>query len=152
MPKEPAPEAATRLYDIPETRGFVNWTEGQAQPGQISLDPPSGWDETPEVAADRQAVADAMAASGAGASLARELWSDITAAAARPVTTTEADGLAELRRVWGNQTEAKLAVARGRIAEMAAKYPGTMDYLNRTGLGNDPAFIRKIVARAGRRR
>jgi hypothetical protein len=100
---------------------------------------------------DRRAVADAMAAAGAGQWVARELWGDYARAVAHPITTSEADAMAELRRTWGRQTDAKIALARGAIAEMQARYPGTVEALNRTGLGNDPAFIRKIAARASRR-
>jgi hypothetical protein len=41
--------------------------------------------------------------------------------------------------VWGKATEGKVALAQRAIADMTAKYLGTTEYLQRTGLGQRPA-------------
>ena len=146
------PEAAlASFYDLPKTKGFVNWNEGEVGTGALRLETPPGWETTPEAAAERQAVADHMASVGVGPSLARELWNDVAAATARPVTTSREAGMAELTRTWGTQTEAKIEAARSVIAEMEARYPGTIRHLEATGLGNSPDFIRKVATLAARR-
>jgi hypothetical protein len=142
---------ANLMFDIPETVTPVNFNEGAAGPGEIDLPLPEGWEDSEAAATDRQAVADAMALAGAGETVARELWHDIAAASANPVTTTQSEAMAELRRTWGRQTDAKIALARNAVAEMQQRYPGRTQYLQETGLGNSPEFVRKIVARASRR-
>jgi hypothetical protein len=152
---QPAPlfpdAALASFYDIPKTRGFVNWSEGDVAAGVLRLDAPPGWEATPEAAAERRAVADHMAAVGVGPSLARELWNDVAAATARPIATTQEAGIAELQRTYGAQTGAKIEAARQMVQEMEARYPGTIRHLEATGLGNDPAFIKKLATLASKR-
>jgi hypothetical protein len=62
-----------------------------------------------------------------------------------------ADGMKVLEQRWGDQTAAKLQVAKAMIQEASAKWPGLKDYLNATGLGSDPKLIQQLVARAERR-
>jgi hypothetical protein len=56
-----------------------------------------------------------------------------------------------LQERWGDQTGAKLQVAKVMIKEASAKWPGLTNYLNAAGLGSDPKLIQQIVARAERR-
>jgi hypothetical protein len=62
-----------------------------------------------------------------------------------------ADGMKVLEQRWGDQTAAKLQVAKAMIQEASAKWPGLKDYLNAIGLGSDPKLIQQLVARAERR-
>jgi hypothetical protein len=62
-----------------------------------------------------------------------------------------AEGMQALQERWGDQTGAKLALAKGMIREAEAKWPGLRNYLNATGLGSDPKLIQQLVARAERR-
>jgi len=149
----PAQEAAARLYgDIPETKSFVNWQENAAAHNQVQLEAPEGWEnsDSEEAAADRVQIANALADAGAGPSLIREVWSDITTTPSHPVT--EAACMAELQRTWGSQTNAKIAAAQGVIAKIEASYPGAREWLAATGRGNDPVLIKKAAALASRRR
>lgn len=67
------------------------------------------------------------------------------------VQQKNADGMKALRERWGDQTPAKIELARGMIREGEAKWPGLTNYLNATGLGSDPKLIQQLVARAERR-
>ena len=51
------------------------------------------------------------------------------------VQQRNADGMKVLQERWGDQTGAKLQVAKAMIKEASAKWPGLKDYLNATGLG-----------------
>jgi hypothetical protein len=61
------------------------------------------------------------------------------------------ESLAALEQRWGDQTGAKLELAKGMIAEAEKQWPGLKEYLNATGLGSDPKLIQQLVARAERR-
>jgi hypothetical protein len=67
------------------------------------------------------------------------------------VQQKNADGMKVLQERWGDQTGAKLQVAKTMIQEASAKWPGLKEYLNATGLGSDPKLIQQLVARAERR-
>jgi hypothetical protein len=62
-----------------------------------------------------------------------------------------AEGMQALQTRWGDQTAAKLELAKGMIAEAEKQWPGLRNYLNATGLGSDPKLIQQLVARAERR-
>ena len=62
-----------------------------------------------------------------------------------------ADGMKVLQERWGDQTGAKLQMAKAMIQEASAKWPGLKEYLNATGLGSDPKLIQELVARAERK-
>lgn len=146
---------AARLYgDLPPTRDLVRWDETPAAAAEIKFDPAPGdhGADAPEVEAARTTLAEAMAHAGAGASIARELYRDAAAASRpdyKPVTAEQ--GMVTLREAWGPAFDRNLEAARGAILKAAEKDPGIISYLEQTGLGNDPAFIRKIAARATRR-
>ena len=70
---------------------------------------------------------------------------------AEQVERMNGNGMAALTAKWGDQTAAKLALAKGMIREAEAKWPGLRNYLNATGLGSDPRLIQQLVARAERR-
>jgi hypothetical protein len=142
---------ANAMFPFPDVHGYVNWQEGEAGPGDVRLDQPYGWADDDAAKTDRQTIADAMVEAGSGATLARELWRDITQAATQPVTTTDTQAMTELRRIWGSGTDAKLAQARAAIDQVEQQRPGTKQFLADSGLGNDPSFIRKVVLGAGRK-
>jgi hypothetical protein len=62
-----------------------------------------------------------------------------------------AEGMQALQERWGDQTGAKLELAKGMIREAEKQWPGLKAYLNATGLGSDPKLIQQLVARAERR-
>jgi hypothetical protein len=62
-----------------------------------------------------------------------------------------AEGMAAPQEHWGDQTGAKLELAKGMIREAEKQWPGLKAYLNATGLGSDPKLIQQLVARAERR-
>lgn len=140
---------ADALYDRQiDTRTFVRWDEQPASAREIRLQAPIGDNATPEVLAERARFVEGLAAAGAGPTIAAELWADALAANSRPITTTADQCVAELRRTYGAAAETKLAAARALLAKVATVYPGVIQHLDRTGLGNSPEFIRKIAARA----
>ena len=153
-PAEPVPDVgAAVLFDAAsiETRVPVRWGEAPAAPGQVQLETPDGWDTDAEASTERQRVADAMGAVGVGPSLARELFGDFAAAVAKPVTTTREAGMAELGRMFGAAAPQKLEAAKGIVRAMEKSYPGTIAWLDQTGLSNSPQFIAKLAALAARR-
>jgi hypothetical protein len=149
MPPAPPPSAAALLYDVPETKGFVNWGEAQADHNQVKLSVPDNWEDSDAATADRMQIANALADAGAGPSLIHDVWRDVSAPWSRPVS--EAECMADLQRTWGSQTPAKIAAAQSVMAKVEASYPGTARWLNETGRGNDPALIKKAAALASRR-
>lgn len=54
-----------------------------------------------------------------------------------------------LQERWGDQTGAKIQLAKGMIAAAEKQWPGLTNYLNATGLGSDPK-THPTVGRAGR--
>ncbi|MHB8744588.1 MAG: hypothetical protein ACYC9L_15910, partial [Sulfuricaulis sp.] len=58
------------------------------------------------------------------------------------------DAMAQLKTTWGNNTDAKMATAKAYVEKVSQQWPGFKDWLKTTGLGNDPAFIRALVAKA----
>ncbi len=149
---KPAPAAELLYPDKPATRGFVDFAEAPAAPGAINLDLTlieSGLDMTPEGNKQRADLVAAFEAAGAGATLARELFLD-GFAASKPAyrQVNQEAGTAELKALWGDRYDAKVAAARDLVAKAAAKNPQVIEFLNQTKLGNDPKFIRKLAARA----
>ncbi|MGF6230524.1 hypothetical protein QFZ27_004479 [Inquilinus ginsengisoli] len=155
---DPVPEsAAATLYEPapPPTREYVRFDEPPATPGSISLAAPSdeGWDLTAEGDAARARAADAMVAAGAGTTFAQEAWRDVVAASRPDYQLVAQDvALAQLRQDWGPKFEANVAAAQRLVQAAAQKDPTIVSYLEQTGLGNDPAFIRKLAARAAKMR
>lgn len=133
------------------TNGYVDWNEPPAQPAEYELAEPEGTefrDYTPEGQAAEQRFRMALAEVGIGRTAAEEFWKDALAAQHRPAPTSRDMAAAEreLRAAWGNRYEAKIGAARALVQQVARTSPEALEYLNRTGLGNDPAFIRKVVA------
>lgn len=94
----------------------------------------------------RRAFAAALEQVGVGQTVAREIFSDIATFNERPFTGTSEQAAAALDRIWGDAASEHLAAAKGVIVEVEKAYPGVKDFLNSSGLGNNPAFIRKIAA------
>jgi len=72
------------------------------------------------------------------------------ASSGKRFTGTAEEGLAELRKVWGSKTDAKLAAANALVNAVAKHYP-IKKFLRGSGLANHPGFIMKVAARARRR-
>jgi hypothetical protein len=77
-----------------------------------------------------------------------DLTSTFMRHAAEPVTTTPDECMAELRRVYGDKADEKLALAKGLVWQASQKWPRLIEALETHGTGNDPKVIRKLVARA----
>jgi hypothetical protein len=160
-PAEPAPapdpataaqERAERQYGAP-TQGAVDWNEPAAQAADYQLQAPAGVLDMSPVGQDALArLREGFAEAGAGKTLAAELFSDaVRAQQGQSFTVGRASAEADLRREWGGRYDAKVAAAQGLIRRVATRCPEVVGFLERTGLGNDPAFIRKIAAAAARR-
>jgi hypothetical protein len=106
-------------------------------------------DQTEAGNAARATLADAMAAAGAGPAFAREVYGDVIRASAIGYAPPTPDAaVKELRAVWGKDFDANAKAARALVAKAAKRDPAIVPFLERTGLGNDPAFIRKLATRA----
>ncbi|HTJ91243.1 MAG TPA: hypothetical protein VL356_13845 [Acidocella sp.] len=154
--QEPAQRTAASLYGSSvETRGHVDWREAAAKTAaeiQLHTTFMPHADKSPEGDAARAKLAEAFVAAGAGQTVARELFAD-AAAAAKPGYTppSAAAAEAELRQLWGSQYETKINGAAELVRKAAAVDPSITEFLERTGLGNDPKFIRKVAARIAAR-
>jgi hypothetical protein len=149
-------EAAKPFVEIPETRLNVAWDEPKASPGSVTLAPlarDEGWDLSTKGEAERSTAADAMIAAGAGSTFAQEVFRDV-AAAYRPdfQRVTPEASIGQLQKEWGANYAVNIAAAQALVQKAAVKDPSIISHLERTGLGNDPAFIRKLAAYAARRR
>lgn len=147
-----APNAETLYPEKPPTRGFVDFAELPAKPGSIRLDTSlikTEVDMTDQGERERADLVAAFEHAGAGQSLAQELYLD--AVGANKSTYRQASpesAMAELKALWGDRYDAKVAAARELVRKAAEKNPEITEFLNRTKLGNDPKFIRKLAARA----
>lgn len=65
------------------------------------------------------------------------------------VELLKAQSWARLRHVWGEQTEAKVALAQRFIDKLHAANPRTLPLMD-TGIGSDAGFVMQIVAHAER--
>jgi hypothetical protein len=144
--------AAELYFDDVATRNPVRWDEpaiSKATDVQLDISLMRHADTSPEGDAARAKVAEALVAAGAGQTLAKKLFADAGRAAKDGYKApTRESGEAELKAAWGASYDAKIAGAQGLIQKAAAKDPSIIEFLERTGLGNDPAFIRKIANRA----
>jgi hypothetical protein len=167
-PEEPAPATATPaqaqppaeggdpqpepLPEVLETNNAVRWSEPAAEAATHAamIDEVNPVPAEPDVfdARDRAAGAAAFEQLGVGATVARELYQDMATAMATPYQGTPDGAMVALTRLWGDQVNTKITTAQKAIDEFAAAYPGLKDLLVRSNLGNDPAFIRKVVAAA----
>ena len=95
---------------------------------------------------------DAAAKSGIGMTAMSGFWNAFIDAERSPIQTTSDAARAALTQTYGTKVDAKLATAAQFIDDVAARWPGLKPMLNRNGLGNDPAFIRQVIACAEQRR
>ena len=154
---EAAPEAApadpasafypSDPFAAADKLGFNDQQPMPESPSQLSIDLPEGWSQTGSDE-DVGAFKEGIFAAGINQDLFNTLSTDFYHHAANPVTTTADDCMSELRREWGGQTDAKMKMAKAMVDRVAVKWPGVWDLLEQHGTGNDPKFIRKLVARA----
>lgn len=94
----------------------------------------------------------AMVAVGVGITQAAAAYAmALRAARLGPYKITNEEAVAELRRVYGDQADAKVRLAQGLFAEMVKTWPGMRAWLEETRLGSWPPFIRLCIERAERR-
>ncbi|MGI4798432.1 MAG: hypothetical protein ACRYF2_04050 [Janthinobacterium lividum] len=148
------PVSAADIYAPVLTRGSVDWTEPTAEPGQFDLQAPYGLlDQSDEVRAALARLRDGLAAAGAGVTVARELFGDAIRAAqdTRWVVPRE-QAETQLRQHFGARYDAQVGAAQALVQRAAARCPKIIPFLEQTGLGNSPEFIRKLAVAAGKRR
>lgn len=158
-PATPAEQADERLaalqglYAPVPTRGLVEWDEPAAAVGQFDLQAPIDLlDQTPDGKAALNRLRDGFAAAGAGVTIARELFGDAILAQQDPRwTVSQETAETQLRQHFGGRYEAQVEGARALVQRAAARCPEIIPFLERTGLGNSPEFIRKLAAAASKR-
>lgn len=120
---------------------------------RLPVDPEAaGFSVAPEAAAERSEVREVLSAIGVSRTEVESIWQAALASAApayKPMTQEAAT--ATLRAEWGTSYARNIASAHAAVALAAQRSPAIMKHLEATGLGNDPAFIRKM-AHAGKRR
>ena len=94
--------------------------------------------------AERAQALEALVHVGVSASEAGTLWSVGMSALKAPLATNQSGALQSLG------ADALVADAKEVVAKAEKSWPGIKDFLNRTGLGNDPATIRFLAARRNR--
>jgi hypothetical protein len=149
------PSAADLLFDLPQD-GVQYGELSIERPEAVPLDLPAEM-AAAAVPGELDQVKAAFVSAGIGSTLANALAEQgkevfrngpmpADQAAAMEVST-----MAELNRKWGSKAPAKIAAAQSVIAEAAKSWPGIVEYLNASGLGNDPKLIARLAARAERR-
>jgi hypothetical protein len=96
--------------------------------------------------AERAQALEALVHVGVSAREAGALWSVGMSALKTPLATNQSGALQSL----GADADALVADAKEVVAKAEKSWPGIKDFLNRTGLGNDPATIRFLAARRTR--
>lgn len=134
------------------TRGQVDWSEPAAEPAEYRLEAPPGMlDTSDEGKAAMDRLRSGFAEAGAGQTIARELFADAVRFQQGGAARTSKDTAeAQLRQQYGSKFDARMGEARALIQRVAQRCPEIITFLETTGLGNDPSFVRKVVA-AGRR-
>ena len=154
-PSRDPDEVAGRIFDkSAPTRGMVEWDEPAAMAADYKLttDAQDVLDTSPEGVAAMDRLRAGFEAAGAGPTLAKELFNDAVMAhqggfARQGLEAAER----ELRQHFGGRYDAAIARAQGLIHRAAEKSPELIPFLERTGLGNNVAFIKKVAAAATRR-
>ena len=146
-----AEERAADLYGpSAPTRGYVDWAEPAAQARDYDLTAPAGVLDTSEAGqAAMTRLRDGFAEAGAGKTLAAELFQDAVRSRDGgffPVSREMAER--DLRQHYGRRYEAQLTAAKGLIQQVAQRCPEIISFLERSRLGDNPEFIRKVVAAA----
>lgn len=149
-------EVAAAMYDDhPDTIEPVKWDEPAAPAGdlrEVIADAVSKSDAF-DPSADLPKLAGAFAAVGMGQTFAREVMTHASRAATDGYEPMDPDAvMQDLRKSWGKNTDKNIGRAQAAIRAANEKDPRIVPFLNRTGLGNDPAFIRKVHASLQRRR
>jgi hypothetical protein len=144
--------AASLYFDDVKTRNPVRWDEPaltKASDVQLDISLMKNADTSAEGDAARAKLSEALVAAGAGQTLAKELYADAGRAALDTYKAPSRESSeAELKALWGRAYETKIADAAALVQKAAKVDPSIIGFLERTGLGNDPAFIRKIANRA----
>ena len=152
-PAEDVRDPAEALYAPVLTRGLVQWDEAPAAPEQFELPAAPGvLDYSEEGRAAMARLRDGLAAAGAGVTVARELFGDaIRAAQDTRWVVPRHQAETQLRQHFGALYEAQVGAAQALVQRAAARCPEIIPFLESTGLGNSPEFIRKLAVAAGKR-
>jgi hypothetical protein len=150
-------QRANVFYDLPMDGSGVRYDEPNlTSPQEFSLEVPDDLRANLQEG-EAQQITSAFIEADVGRTMANDLLRQGIEASRRgplsndAVERWNAEGMAALTAKWGDQTAAKLALAKDMIREAEAKWPGLRNYLNAIGLGNDPKLIQQLVARAERR-
>jgi len=154
-PPTPAESAADLYVETPETFEHVEWVEPAANAGELGevIDSTTRRFDTFDATADQKPLANAFAEANIGRTFAREVMDHVGRASQPGYEPTEqATAEAELRASWGKNFQRNVGIVQAAVQAAHAKDPRIVPYLNDTGLGNDPAFVKKLYASIQRRR
>ncbi|MFM0382839.1 hypothetical protein [Paraburkholderia dipogonis] len=98
--------------------------------------------------AERDLALSAFQKAGLGTTAVSAVWQAGMDALKSPVTTNTAGAMDALTAAYGEHAEARLADAKAYISTIEQKWPNVKAFLNKTGLGNDPAFIKFVIDKA----
>lgn len=150
-----AADADTLYAEEPETIEHVRWDEPPAEAGELRevIEKALTGSDAFDPRADLPTLANAFSTVGVGQTFAREAMMHAVYAASDTYEPMEpAQVVGELRKSWGRNYDKNLTRIQAAVRAANDKDPRIMQFLNRTGLGNDLAFIKKVHASLRRRR
>jgi hypothetical protein len=149
-------ERANALYDLPMDPGGNNPRYDEPVMDRFSAEIPDDMAANLQPGEGEQ-IGRAFIAAGLGNTTAASFMRmGVEASRRGPLSEQQiqqrnVEGMKALQERWGDQTAAKLQLAKAMIREAEKQWPGLRNYLNATGLGYDPKLIQQLVARAERR-
>lgn len=139
---EPREKIARALADVRETEPPAG---SVIDYNAVTNYPKSGVE--PDTGERDQALA-AFQKAGLGTTAVSAIWQAGMDALKTPVTTNTAGAMQALTEAYGEHADARLAEAKAYIATIEKSWPTVKQFLNKSGLGNDPAFIKFVVEHA----
>lgn len=111
----------------------------------VTVYPKSGVEPDP---GERDQALAAFQKAGLGTTAVSAIWQAGMDALKAPVTTNTAGAMQALTEAYGEHADARLSDAKAYIATIEKSWPTVKQFLNKSGLGNDPAFIKFVVEQA----
>lgn len=142
----------------PDPTGFFEPEDGEAplaHPEHVPLADIIGAEDLEtlpagEAAQIQAAFVEAGVGIGLAGSLLREARSALRAHSAGHPAPSPDDCMAALRRQHGDRATEVVESANELVTRAETKWPGIRDWLDRSGLGNNPKVISRLAARARR--
>jgi hypothetical protein len=101
--------------------------------------------------ADHDASLSAAVRMGIGITTMQALMSATIDGARNPIKTNYEGCMSILHDSWGERAQDRMTVVNEYFNEVLEHWPGVDQWLQNTGLGNDPTFIRKAYQLAKQR-